>query len=129
MSLNLDAIFEAGGKRLIDFLDYSVRSGQMDALFLFLVGEYRRSPTTAKAVMLYDLFCARDAPARVSAHQFLPPRNVQLDALVRPARAHWIQAQVRMAQCAPPLPVFLPPKYLFDAIAGHLRLASPDLRR
>ena len=55
MPLDFDVIFSRGGKRLIDFLDYSVRSVEMDALFIFLVEEYRRHPTTPKAVTLYDL--------------------------------------------------------------------------
>jgi hypothetical protein len=110
VACDLNAIFNRGGKRLIDFLDYSVRSAQMDALFVFLVGEYQRNPTNVRAVTLYDFFCAPGAPARVSAEEFLPPRNLQLEMSLRRARVHWMQRQT-----------FLPPTFLQGA--------STELRR
>ena len=57
MAANIHRIFQQGDKRRLNFLEYCVRSVQMDPVFVFLVGEYRNGPTAAKALALYELFC------------------------------------------------------------------------
>ena len=100
---DINEVFTKGGKPLIDFLDYCVRSIQMDPVFLFLVREYRNGPTPAKAVALYEMFCAPNAPARISAQTVLPPYDVRLR-----------EAIILLT------PSFLPAKYLFDSVVREL---------
>ena len=104
----MNATFDHGGKPLIDFLDYCVRSIQTDPLFLFLVREYRNGPTAAKARALFELFCARTAPGRISVARSLPPYDLRLEKSLQP-----------------PAPA-LPPKYLFDFVAAELGKDSPS---
>jgi hypothetical protein len=118
VAIDVDEIFTGGGKKLVDFLDYAVRAVQTDVLFSFLVREYREHPTTPKAVVLFDIFCAPRAPARLSLPEVLPPMNLQIAAAMRPLGLNLV--------AAPPL--ILPPKYLFDAIDLHLRKNSDGLR-
>src|SRR5437762_12064592 len=75
--VDIDEVFSKGGRTLIDFLDYSVRSIQMDPVFIFLVREYHTGPTVAKAVALYDLFCAPDSQGRISCLNSLPPKDMR----------------------------------------------------
>ena len=49
MRTDINEVFSKGGKPLIEFLDYCVRSIQMDLVFMFLVREYHNGPTAAKA--------------------------------------------------------------------------------
>src|SRR5829696_3291893 len=86
MAIDLDHIFTHGGKALIDLLNYCVRSVQMDPVFAFLVEEYRLSPSQAKAVALYDMFAAPGAPARISAEDLLPPRELALQIIIENLR-------------------------------------------
>ncbi len=127
MPIDLDDIFSRGGKELIDLLDYGVRAVQPDLLFVFLVQEYRQHPTTPKAVTLYDVFCAPPAPARLSAAEMLPPRNLQIELALRPLRLNLDQVDTARASAAVAPPLFLPPKFLFDAIDLHLREKSAAL--
>ena len=131
MPVDIDSIFRGGGKRLLDLLDFCVRAVEMDPLFLFLVQEYQYQPTTPRAMALYQLFCAVDAPARISAGTLLPPRNPLLELALQPVRASWLQRQAMPASAAPAAPAayHLPSKYLFDTVALHLRETSPALRR
>jgi hypothetical protein len=119
--IDINELFAKGGKPLIDFLDYCVRSVQTDPLFLFLVQEYRNGPTARKAVALFEIFCARDAPGRTSAAKALPLYDARLAEMMRP-----LTAQNGAA------PVLLPPKYLFDSVAGEVEKRSaslPEIRR
>ena len=84
MAVNVGEVFARGGKGLIDLLEFCVISVRMDPVFVFLAGEYRTHPTAPGAVALYEIFCARDAPARVSALRALPPYDLRLAAAVRP---------------------------------------------
>lgn len=128
MAIDLDETISAGGKPLIDLLDYSVRAVQPDVFFVFLVQEYRQFPTTPKAVALYEIFCAPSAPARLSCTEMLPPVHLQIEAAVRPLQLNL--AQVAAAQAAGNVapPLILPPRYVFDAIVLHLREKSPSLQ-
>jgi hypothetical protein len=128
MPVDLDDIFSRGGRELIDLLDYAVRAVKPDLLFVFLVQEYRLHPTTPKAVALYDIFCAPQAPARLSAAEMLPPASLQIDAAVRLARSNLAQVEAARAGASVAPPLILPPKFLFDAIALHLWKKSPSLR-
>jgi hypothetical protein len=112
MAIDLDDIFARGGQELIDVLNYCVRSVQMDPVFAFLVGEYRMFPTPAKAIALYDMFIATEAPARINAVELLPPRELSLQTLIRnfrPAMPGSFRAPVQ------------PGKNIFDSLAVYVR--------
>ena len=128
MPVDLDEIFSRGGKELIDLLDYAVRAVKPDLLFVFLVQEYRLLPTAPKVVALYDIFCAPQAPARLSAAEMLPPASLQMDVAVRLVRLNLSQVEAARAGASVAPPLILPPKFLFDAIALHLWKKSPSLR-
>ena len=113
---------------MINLLDYAVRSVQPDVLFIFLVQEYQQHPTAAKAVALYDVFCAPKALARVSASEILPPFNIQIEAAIRPLRLHLAQTQAAPAAAEIVPPLILPTKSLFDPIVLYLRKKSAGLR-
>jgi hypothetical protein len=126
--IDIDDIFRRGGRKLVNLLDYAVRSIQPDVIFIFLVEEYRLHPTTPKAAALYDIFCAPQAPARLSAMEVLPPANVQIEAAIRPLRLNLAQVQAAAAGSPIVAPLLLPPKYIFDSIVLHLRKTSRGLR-
>lgn len=84
MPVDVGVIFRRGGRDLINLLEYCVYSVQMDPLFLYLVSEYRLAPTTDKALALYELFCAADAPARISLRGELPPKDFRLPQALGP---------------------------------------------
>lgn len=128
MAIDLEETISAGGKPLIDLLDYSMRALQTDVLFVFLVQEYRQFPTTPKAVALYEIFCALSAPARLSCTEMLPPVLLQIEAALRPLQLNLTQvAAARAAGFVAP-PLILPARYIFDAIVLHLRKKSPSLQ-
>jgi hypothetical protein len=119
MPIDLDDIFTRGGKRLIDVLNYCVRSVQMDPVFAFLVEEYRLSPSQTKAVALYDMFAAPGAPARINAAALLPPRELALQIVIENLRRP--QPRLDSTEIGP-LRLQVPPgKYIFDALALHVR--------
>jgi len=126
--IDIDAIFARGGERLIALLDYGVRSVQPDLLFVFLVEEYRQHPTTPKAIALYDVFCAPQAPARLSASEMLAPFSLQMETAMRPLRQNLAQVETARTKATARPPLILPPKYLFDALDLYLRKNSPGLR-
>jgi len=128
MAVDLDDIFSRGDKGVIDLLDYAVRAVKPDLLFVFLVREYQWHPTAPKAVALFEIFCAAQAPARVSATALLPPDNPQLELALRPLRLNLAQIEAARAGGLPTPPMLLPAKYLFDALALHLRKKSASLR-
>jgi len=116
MPIDLDDVFSRGGAELIEALNYCVRSVQMDPIFAFLVDEYRVSPTAAKAIALYDLFLAPNAPARINAAEHLPPRELGLQVLIQSFR----RGSGPQPAAVPTLQV-QPGKFVFDAVALHLR--------
>ena len=144
MAVNVGEVFARGGKGLIDLLEFCVISVRMDPVFVFLAGEFRTHPTARGAVALYELFCTRDAPARVSALRALPPYDLRLPAAVRPlaeslerARAAPETEAFARAETeggvesgeeasggvAPPEelpPALFPAKYMFDEVVRQL---------
>lgn len=132
MTFDAQAVFQAGGRGRIDLLEYVVRSEQMDAMFLFLVAEFQLHPTTAKALALYELFCASGAPARIALPRLLPPGDVRLTQALAPYVRDTRQLDELREQPAdaerseiPPSLMLSPPKFLFDSLAIAL-LASAD---
>jgi hypothetical protein len=125
---DIDEIFTRGGKQLIDLLDYSVRAVQTDVLFVFLVREYRELPATPKAVALFDIFCAPQAPARLRDPEILSPFYLQLEAAIRPMKSNLAEIQAAHAGAGIAPSLFLPQKFLFDAIDVQVRKKSSGLR-
>ena len=141
MAVNVGEVFARGGKGLIDLLEFCVISVRMDPVFVFLAGEDRTHPPAPGAVALYEVFCARDAPARVSALRALPPYDLRLAAAVRPlAESLELTRGARDAEAAvaeeteeggggpggvappgvfPPPPLF-PARYIFDEVVRQL---------
>ncbi|MEQ1850433.1 MAG: hypothetical protein ABMA01_02460 [Chthoniobacteraceae bacterium] len=128
MAIDIDDIFRRGGRKLVNLLDYAVRTIQVDLVFIFLVEEYRLHATTPKAVALYDIFCAPQALARLSTVEILPPVNAQIESSIRPLRMNLVQMQAAPAGSAIAPKLILPPKYIFDSIVLHLRKNSRGLR-
>ena len=132
MRTDINEVFSKGDKPLIEFLDYCVRSIQMDLVFMFLVREYHNGPTAAKAAALYDLFCAPNAPGRLSVREVLPPYDVRLrEAISLLTRSTPVSDTDPALQTdfGPPL---LPAKYLFDSVVRELEkraAASSYVRR
>jgi len=91
--VDLSGILIKGGEQRVALLRYCVMSVTMEPVFLFLTQEYRLRPTHAAALALYDVFCARDALARIGVVEGLPPRNLQLQAAVESIREQWTQLQ------------------------------------
>jgi hypothetical protein len=120
--VDLEDLFRKGGKELLDLLTYSVYSIQLEPLFVFLAQEYRLAPTTAKALVLYDVFCAPDAPGRIRAEAVLPPYDLRLVRATFPLRVSPTPAlpDTDAPDSPPPRPP-LPPAYLFDFVVEHLK--------
>ena len=135
-------ILERGGPQRIAFLRYCVLSVSMEPMFVFLVQEYRYRSSHAAALALFDLFCARQAPARLAADDLLPPRELLVEAAIGRIRAEWMQMygpkppgeisyapqppgenpQARETPGADSTAVFATPaRELFDAIVRGLR--------
>lgn len=110
-------IFAQGGQPLVRFLELCVLSIETDPLFLFLAREYRTQPTRQRAIALYDLFLAAEAPARVSTAETRPPRNLTLLQAVETIRR---QAAAGGASEAATVPMTAPARYLFDGVAAQL---------
>jgi hypothetical protein len=120
MAIDLDEQLKVGGKARVELLLYSVLSVQLEPLFLCLVQDYQVRPTADRAGVLFDVFLAASAPARVRAEAVLPPRDPRLEAALRP----WRDRQAAAPE--PTLPgerrlVLLPPRDLFDGISAYLR--------
>jgi hypothetical protein len=121
VAIDLHEVFQRGGKPALELLDYSVRSQQMDPLFMYLTQDFRIAPSMAKAIALYEIFCAPHAPSRVSVAEVLPPQDLRLQEAVRPFRLNWTRVQATAAfdvdnRVAP----LLPPRYLFDSVVRGL---------
>jgi hypothetical protein len=101
----------------LDFLDFCVRSMQMDPLFVYLVQEYRANPTIPKAVALFHTFCAPAALAKVSVKTDDP----QIQNAMRPITVSWTRMQAALVfgpgNGAPPM---APPASLFDRLAEEI---------
>jgi hypothetical protein len=106
---------------MIDLLKYCVYSGRMDLVFLSLVREFRTRPTAAKAVTLYELFCAEGAPARLSAGAALPPRNLHIRQAIERLRENLRRAKERdRDKHRFAAPATTPPAFLFDFIVEQI---------
>ncbi len=127
--------FTRGGKPLLDLLAFCVMSYRVEALFAFLVREYRLQPTPERALAMFDVFCAPQAPARMRAIEVLPPRNVAFQSEIERLREQWIASQVgpvgeatieeerdETARLPPPVA----PRYLFDSLMAHLQNLPGD---
>jgi hypothetical protein len=126
MPVDVDDVFRQGGVVLIDFLQFCVLSAQPEPVFALLVREYRGGPTAARALALYDLFCAPGAPARIKADTALPPHDPRLpraiEVIRRPAA---LPPEGAPADDEAPPPPPRPAVYLFDAVLTHLA-QGPD---
>ena len=129
--VDIPEILTKGGAQRLAFLRYCVLSFNVEPLFVFLVQEYRLRSSHAAALALFDVFCARHAPARLRADELLPPRELRVEAEVARIRAQWDQMQLP----EPPdeesaIPVATPARDLFDAIVhGVLQDAKGRLAR
>jgi hypothetical protein len=110
MAIDLEKVFTGGGKDLIDVLNYCIRSVQMDAVFVFLVEEYRLAPTAAMAVAVYDMFVGVEAPARIDGGELLPPRDLGLEQLIRKLRP----GSEAISKAAPG-------KFIFDSLSKYVQ--------
>ena len=107
------------------FLEFCVSNGEMEPLFVRLVEEYRAAPTVAKAVALYDVFCAPCAPAKIDAAPCLPPRDMRIPNAMRPIRLNWTRMQAAYVFGPSKQISNKPPsRSLFDAIARYLARAE-----
>lgn len=120
--VDIDETLKRGGAARLDFLRYCVMSINIEPLFLFTAGEYRLKPTHLGALALYDAFCATDAPARLSAHELLPPRELGVAAEISRIRDRWNAMQTTPEvdddmRAVPPWPS----RALFDALVKGVR--------
>ncbi|MCD0463752.1 hypothetical protein U8335_25390 [Roseiconus lacunae] len=86
MAIQLEAIFTAGGRPLIDVLTHCVYSINADALFLYLVREYRFKPQAKAAIALHDVFCNPQSPACISQSTMIIPKDWRLAHSIEPFR-------------------------------------------
>lgn len=115
MAADIGGILAKGGADRIAFLRYCVLSMALEPVFVFLVQEYRYQQNHVRALALYDVFCAPNAPARLRTTHVLPPAERRLPAAIAGIRAQWSQLQL----ATPPDPevalrVSTPPRHLFD---------------
>ncbi len=123
-SLDIPATLNQGGAGSVALLQFCLRSGQLEPLFLALVNEYRQKPNHLAALTLYDLFCAPNAPARLSVVQVLPPQDLKLAGMVPLLRAQWTQMQAREAVDEEKrLHIAQPQRALFDSVVAALPTA------
>lgn len=136
MCISIETFFDRGGRDLIDLLEYCVISLRKDILFHYLVRQYRQRPTAGGAVAMHDMFCAADAPARISAARILAPKDMRLEQAIMPFRQTLLRCAadevvaddgtsdqtetISRRQVVDPFP----PKYLFDGIVKSLLAAS-----
>jgi hypothetical protein len=122
--LDIPATLTQGGEGYVSLLQFCLRSGHLEPLFLALVKEYQQKPSHLSALTLYDLFCAANAPARLSVAQVLPPQDLKLAGLMPLLRAQWTQMQAREAVDEEKrLFIAQPQRSLFDSILPALPAA------
>ena len=120
--MDLTEILTTGGEQRVALLRYCVMSVAMEPVFVFLAQEYRLRPAHAGALALYDIFCARDAVARIGVLEALPPRNLQLQAAIESIREQWTQLQSQpQADEHPGVAITSPHRNLFDRVADAIR--------
>jgi hypothetical protein len=116
-ALDIPAILAEGGEAAIALLQFAIRSGQREPLFYALVTDYRQRCNHQTALALFDLFCAADAPARLSISHVLPPQDLRFSASMPMLR----QQRAQMLAPEPPDPekklhIAQPQRTLFDGI-------------
>ena len=121
--IDLDDLFRRGGQPLIDLMQYCVYAVRMEPLFAFLVHEYRRQPTPAAAVGLYEVFCMVGAPARIRAEAALPPRDLRLVRSIEPLRQATGTPSPEATEVEQPRLVN-PSKTVFDYLLDHFAAAA-----
>lgn len=84
--------YQRGGRELVDLLTHCVFSFNTDALFLFLVREYQFRPQADSALAIYDVFCAANAPARISDTRSIPPKDMRIDHAICTLRREFLAA-------------------------------------
>jgi len=131
MSVDFTQSMNFGGKIQQDLLSFAVFSLRTDCVFAYLAKEYRLRPTAIAAVTLFDLFCAPNAPARLSVDSVLPPKDPSLTAVIAPIRRG---LELALAPPAVPLPedppwsqppLPLPANYIYSALAARL-MSDPE---
>lgn len=131
MAIDIEEIFRSGGRELIDFLDYCVRSIQLEPVFVFLVKEYQTNPSMQRALALYDVFCEPRSIARIKIVSSLPPKNLMLLRTINTIRNQ--QQELEQARAAaladpdnepPQVRYTLPMKNLFDDVVRSIRAAE-----
>ena len=121
----MSEVFRKGGRELIDLLEYCVISVKTDPVFVFLAHEYRMHPTAVGVVALFDMFCAADAPARISSHDVLPRKDLRLQQAIAPYRQYLESQHAMMTELKADVPNQLvrppaPANYLFDFVVQEL---------
>jgi hypothetical protein len=114
----MKGILQRGGAPCIDFLDFCLKCAKLEALFVYLVElEYKIKPTKTRALALYDVFCAPNAPLRVNCDQFLPPIDTTLSTAIQAVRAEQQQAS-QMSKIMRKLTANtrVPPFLIFDRV-------------
>lgn len=126
MAVDVWATLRAGGREALRLLEFSVISIQLEPVFGYLVAEYRNQATAQRAVALYDVFCAGNAPARIHAASVLPPQDHRLLQDIQRIRDNLEQVEAYDAtqSAEHPQVVAIPPKYLFDRIRALVE--SPE---
>lgn len=122
--LDIPATLAQGGEGSVALLQFCLRSGQLEPLFLALVKEYQQRPNHLAALTLYDLFCAPNAPARLSVAHALPPQDLKLAGMMPLLRAQWTQMQSREpVDEEKRLYIAQPQRTLFDSVLAALPAA------
>ena len=86
MAIQLEQVFSAGGRPLIELLSHCAFSINTDALFLYLVREFRFRPEASAAIALHDVFCATNSPACIHDKSLIAPRDWRLSSEIEPLR-------------------------------------------
>ena len=121
--IDIDEALTRGGAQRLGLLRYCVISITMEPLFLFLASEYRLRPSHNGALTLFDSFCAINAPARLTAYELLPPRELGVAAEIarirercRALQTPAEQSEDEVRSVAP-----APSRTLFDALVRGIR--------
>ncbi|MCO8121541.1 hypothetical protein NHH03_07325 [Stieleria sp. TO1_6] len=139
VSMDIQQIFDRGGRELIDLLEHCVLAINTDALLLYLIREYRLQPRADAAIAMHDLFCVVGAPAQISMLGMISPKDMRLSRAVDPLRRPSPVAPVQQTDAALEVDsdqfnpqersashpaAVLPAKYLFDSIAQQLNAGT-----
>lgn len=126
--IDIPAILAEGGETALALLQFCIRSGQREPLFYALIKDYQQRTNHLTALTLFDLFCAPNAPARLSVSHVLPPQDLRFPASISMLRQQYAQMQAPQ----PPdeekrLYIASPPRSLFDAVAQACQLRFDEV--